>query len=156
MKTKIVLFVLLFPFFIYAQSEQKNDTVKVETPKTASVTIGILQGGGSLLGVDIEKMLFKQMGLQAGLGIYGFGAGINYHFKPSIRSSFLSLQYWHQGFGNSYTQSVIGPSIIFRGKQWFTAQIGLAYVLEYGPAWPSNIQKSPVILTYAIGGYIPF
>jgi hypothetical protein len=59
---------------------------------------GILQGGGSLVGADLEFLLFKGLGIQAGAGLIGFGAGINYHIQPdNIRTPFLSLQYWHQG-----------------------------------------------------------
>lgn len=134
-------------------------SAQIEEPlvneKNNSITIGILQGGGSLVGADFEALLSKQMGIQIGAGFVGYGAGINYHFKPSIRSSFISLQYWHQGFGTSYTQSLVGPTYVFRGKKWFTAQIGLGYVLGYGPAWPANATKSPVILMYSIGAYFP-
>ncbi|MEI6556023.1 MAG: hypothetical protein WCL70_10555 [Paludibacter sp.] len=114
--------------------------------KTSSITVGILQGGGSLVGADFETLLSKQLGAQIGAGYLGFGGGINYHFKPSIHSSFLSLQYWHQGVGSTYTQSMIGPTFVYRAPKWFTAQIGLGYVLEHGPAWTSAIGNSPVIL----------
>ncbi len=123
--------------------------------KTRSLTLGVLQGGGSLIGGDFETLMSKQTGLQFGLGLFGIGAGINYHFKPSIHSSFLSLQYWHQGFGPSYTQSILGPTFVYRAPRWFTAQIGLGYVLEHGPAWPSSMPNSNVILLYSIGAYFP-
>jgi len=123
--------------------------------KKSSLTIGFLQGGGSLVGADFETLLSDKFSMQIGAGFVGFGAGINYHFQPSISSSFISLQYWHQGFGTSYTQSLIGPNFVFRAKKWFTAQIGLGYVLGYGPAWPSTAATSPVILMYSIGVYFP-
>ena len=123
--------------------------------KSSSLTIGILQGGGSLFGADFETLVSKQLGLQIGAGLIGYGGGINYHFKPSIHSSFLSLQYWHQGIGSSTAQAVVGPTFVYRAPKWFTAQIGLGYVLEYGPAWPSSSPKSPVILLYSIGAYFP-
>jgi len=121
-----------------------------------AVTFGFLEGGGSLVGFDCEMMLSKSASFQVGAGIIGFGLGINKHFKPSITSSFLSLQYWHQGFGNTYTQSLIGPSFVFRAKKIFSFQIGLGYAIEKGPAWPVNKTQPPIMLTYAIGGYIPF
>jgi hypothetical protein len=120
------------------------------------VSIGILHGGGSLVGADLEFKLADRFGLQAGAGFIGFGGGLNVHFKSSIRSSFLSLQYWHQGFGESYTQSLLGPSFVFRGKKWFTAQLGLGFLLESGPAWPEDEDTTPVMLTYAIGVYFPW
>lgn len=121
-----------------------------------AVTIGVLEGGGSFVGFDYEMMLTKSAGVQFGAGIIGYGIGINQHFKRTIRSSFLSLQYWHQGLYNSHTQSLIGPNIVFRDKRWFTCQIGFGIALDKGPAWDENTTKPPVMLTYAIGGYIPF
>lgn len=132
-----------------------QELLNQEPPKRGSVTIGILEGGGSLIGVDIERLVTNQLGLQLGAGIFGFGAGINYHLKPSINSSYFSLQYWSQGFGDSHTQSVVGPSYVYRGKRWFTAQIGLGIPLDKGPAWPSSMAQPPIMLTYAIGAYFP-
>lgn len=121
-----------------------------------SLTIGILEGGGSLFGFDIEYLLTRRLGIQAGAGIVGFGGGINFHLSPAINSTFISLLYCHQGFGVSYTQSLITPCFIFRANKWFTAQLGLGFVLEKGSAWPSSIEQEPIILTYAIGVYIPW
>lgn len=151
MKKYFVVFVLfLFSFQLFAQEE-----IVIPQEKRTSLTIGVLQGGGSIVGADFEALLADRVGGQIGFGLTGFGAGINYHLKPSIRSSFFSLMYWHQGIGETYSQSVIGPNYVFRGKKWFTAQIGLGYVLGYGPSWPTSATKSPVILTYAIGAYFP-
>ena len=62
----------------------------------------------------------------------------------------------HQGIGDSYVQSVAGPAFVYRGKKWFTFQIGLAAPLEKGPAMPLNFEQPPIMLTYSIGAYIPF
>jgi hypothetical protein len=121
-----------------------------------SVTIGILEGGGSLVGFDYEFLVTKSAGIQAGAGIIGFGASLNIHLKPTIRSTFIALQYWHQGFGTSFTQSLLGPSIVFRAKKIFTGQIGFGFALEKGPAWPERETQPPIMLTYAIGIYLPF
>ena len=124
--------------------------------KRASATIGILQGGGSLVGADIEFLLTDRFGFQLGAGLVGFGGGLNYHFKPSIRSSFLSLQYWNQGVGDSFAQNIAGATYVFRGKKWFTFQIGLGAPLSEGPAWPDNREQPSVMLLYSIGAYFPF
>ncbi len=124
--------------------------------KRTSVTIGIFEGGGSLIGADMEFLLTKRLGFQLGAGLIGFGGGLNYHFKPTIRSSFVSLQYWNQGVGDIFIDNLIGPCYVFRGKRWFTFQIGLAATLSEGPAWPSSMDFPPVMLTYAIGAYLPF
>ena len=75
--------------------------------KRHSITIGLLQGGGSLVGADFEFLLTDHFGFQIGAGLVGFGGGLNYHFKPSIRSSFISLQYWNQGIGEYFAQNVM-------------------------------------------------
>ncbi len=130
--------------------------VSEQTEKRNSITIGILQGGGSLIGADMEFLLNDRFGFQIGAGLVGFGGGLNYHFKPSIRSSFISLQYWNQGIGDSFTQNVVGPNFVYRGKKWFTAQIGLGVPLQKGPAMPDDFVQPPVMLMYSIGAYIPF
>ena len=133
-----------------------EEQVSEQPEKRNSITIGILQGGGSLIGVDIEFLLTNRFGIQIGAGLVGFGGGLNYHFKPSIRSSFISLQYWNQGIGDSFAQNAIGPNFVYRGKKWFTAQIGLGVPLEKGPAMPDDFVQPPVMLMYSIGAYIPF
>jgi hypothetical protein len=149
-KSFIILLYVCISLSLYSQVVENQDV-----EKKSSLTIGVLQGGGSLVGADFETLVSNNLGLQLGAGLVGFGAGLNYHFKPSIRSSFISLQYWHQGFGSSYSQSLIGPNFVYRAKKWFTAQIGFGYVLGHGPAWPSSAATPPVILTYSIGAYFP-
>ena len=68
----------------------------------------------------------------------------------------MSLQYWHQGFGDYYAQSLAGINYVFRGKKWLTFQIGVGAALEEGPAWPSDkLEQPPVMLMYALGFYLP-
>jgi hypothetical protein len=151
-------------FSLYKNDEKTNSFIKktevkeikyneLETNDYKVITIGILEGGGSLIGMDAEIILHKNFGFQVGAGFFGFGGGLNIHFKPAPRSSFVSLQYWHQGFSDSYTQSLLGPCYVYRGRKWFTAQIGLGFPLEKGPKFPENTVQPPVMLTYAIGIY---
>lgn len=123
--------------------------------RNAAITIGFLNGGGSLIGFDMEILFSKRFGLQLGGGIIGYGAGLNLHFLPRINSSFISIQYLNQGTGRGFVQSVIGPSLGFRAKKILSLNIGFGYVLEKGPAYPKNLEFSPVILTYSIGCFFP-
>jgi hypothetical protein len=148
----IFLLMICISTNLFSQTEQVNEQIE----KHNSITLGIFQGGGSLIGADMEFLLTDRFGFQVGAGLVGFGGGLNYHFKPSIRSSFISLQYWNQGIGDSFTQNAIGPNFVFRGKKWFTFQIGLGVPLEKGPAMPADFEQPPVMLLYSIGGYIPF
>ena len=152
MKQILIMILICISTNLFSQEEQISE----QTEKRNSITIGILQGGGSLIGADMEFLLTDRFGFQIGAGFVGFGGGLNYHFKPSIRSSFISLQYWNQGIGNSFAQNAIGPNFVYRGKKWFTAQIGLGVPLEKEPAMPDDFEQPSIMLMYSIGAYIPF
>lgn len=126
----------------------------IESKKTA-LDVGVLMGGGSLVGADFEVMPLPRLGLQAGLGISSFGASINYHLKPQINSSYLSFQYWKQGFGTNFYGSYIGPMFVFRARKIFQAGIGLGYILDKGNKWASESKDASVIALYNIGVYFP-
>jgi hypothetical protein len=149
MKTRLLFLLLISYSVLYSQNQE------VENEKTTSVTIGILNGGGGLIGLDLEYLLNNKIGLQFGMGLFSYGAGLNVHLKPSIRSSFISFQYYHQGFFQNYYQSFVGPSFVYRGKRWLTFQIGLGVPLEKGPAFPKDRVQSPIMLLYSIGAYFP-
>ena len=149
MKFSLSTICLFFAFILSAQNASE-----VETVKSSAVTIGILQGGGSMVGVDFEAQAYKNLSFQFGVGYIGAGAGINLHFSNSLRSSFLSFMYWSQGVGYNHTQSLVGPNFVYRSQSWFTAQIGLGFTLNKGPAYPANMDQSPVMLMYAVGVYL--
>lgn len=97
-RTLLIILFFAFATNLLAQQEQYYGFEEKNC-----ITLGILQGGGSLIGADFELLLTDQFGFQVGAGIVGFGGGLTYHFVPSIRSSFISLQYWNQGIGDSFT-----------------------------------------------------
>lgn len=150
-------FVVLFVCVLFYGSQIFGQDVETEKTPRAAATIGLLQGGGSLFGADLEVLVSDRLGLQVGAGLVGVGAAVNYHLKPSISSSMISLLYWHQGLGDSYTQSLLGPSFVFRARKLFTASLGLGFALEKGPNWDDEkLEQPPVMLTYSIGIYLPF
>lgn len=152
-KLILMIMVCIISTNLYAQIEMP----KAETPQEkefSCITIGILNGGGSLIGGDFEVLLTDRFGVQVGAGLVGFGAGLNYHLKPSIRSSFVSLQYWNQGIGETFSQNVMGLNYVHRGKKWFTFQIGLGAPLSEGPNYPDNIEQPPIMLMYSMGFYL--
>ncbi len=123
--------------------------------KKAAVTVGFLQGGGALIGADFEYLVSPKVGLQACLGYIGFGAGVNYHLKPAINSSFVSLAYWHQGIGDTFAQDAIGSVFTFRASKILSASLGLGIPLSRGPALDIDFEQPPVMLLYSIGIYFP-
>lgn len=130
--------------------EEENEILAVGS-------LGILHGGGGLIGGDLEVLVTKHFGIQGGLGLVSHGAGLNYHPKGGPRSSFYSFSYWHQGgLDENHVQSLVGPSFNFRGKKWFTCQIGLGYQVELGEYAKNNLNPDdlpPVQLLYSIGAY---
>lgn len=55
----------------------------------------------------------------------------------------------------SFVQNALGPTFVYRGKKWFTAQLGLGKTLSKGSTSPENGTQPPVMLLYSIGGHIP-
>lgn len=157
MKWLAVLLLSVFLSDSYAQYYEKggSERYEEETSERAAITIGILQGGGSLLGADLEVLLTERIGVQGGVGLVGFGTAVNFHLKPGIRTSMVSLTYWNQGIGESFVQNAVGPTFVYRSKKWFTAQLGLGKPLSKGTAFPEDATQPPVMLLYSIGGYIP-
>ena len=152
MKKHLLLLLLLIGIHsLIAQHYFEDELIDTN----ASITLGLLNGGGSFIGADVETLVTDRVGLQIGAGLIGFGGGVNFHLEPSIRSSFISLQYWHQGIAETFTQDLIGPNFVYRGKKWFTCQIGLGAVLSRGPAFPENLIPTPVLLMYSLGAYFP-
>ena len=146
---KYLLIALLAVFSVQAMAQREP------SPKKCAISAGVLQGGGGIVGADFEVMISDHFSAQAGAGLLSFGAGINYHFKPFINSSMISLVYWHQGIGNSHTIGWAGPVYTFRAPKVFQFQIGMGYKTDYGPAATSEMQELPVGLLYSIGVYFP-
>jgi len=143
---------------LFSQTRWYDGTETYDKGRKA-LTLGILQGGGGIVGADFEYLLTDKVGMQLGVGVISYGGGINYHFKPSIRSSYMSISYWNQGLGELFSQNMVGLSYVYRSKKWFTAQIGIAKTITEGPNYISVIPDAdfpPVVLVYSIGGYIPF
>lgn len=146
---KIFIIVLMSVFAIQVSAQ------RVPNEKKMSISAGFLQGGGGLVGADFEFMFSNHFSAQAGVGLTSFGAGVNYHFKPFINSSMISLLYWHQGIGDNYAQSLIGSVYTFRAPKVFQFQIGLGAKVGEGPAIPEANKNLPVMLVYSIGVYFP-
>ena len=148
---KIVL--LLFTYFSLHLCYSKSNQSRHELTK---LTIGILQGGGGLIGMDFEHLISKNIGLSVGVGIRSYGASFHYHIKPDITSSSVAINYWHQGWGDSYVQSIVGPSYVFRLGRKFSGQLGIGGLVDKGPYYENaynDIQKSDILLIYSLGMY---
>ncbi len=146
---KFLLITLLAMFGVQAMAQ------RVPSPKKCAISAGVLQGGGGIVGADFEYMFGNHFSAQAGIGLVSFGASINYHFKPFINSSMISLVYWNQGIGDSFTQGVVGPVYTYRAPKVFQFQIGMGARVAKGPALNPDYANVPVMLLYSIGVYFP-
>jgi len=152
-------YLVLFVFFVLTTSTvfaQENPSVDAQRDKTTALNVGVLMGGGSLIGLDFEFMPVKRLGIQAGVGIGSVGVGLNYHFQDRINSSFLSLVYWQQGFGDKHYASYVGPLFSFRLNKILQAGVGYGVVVSKGPAI-ENTKYSNMsgALLFNIGVYFP-
>lgn len=135
------------------------DTTIADYYSKSAFSVGVFLGGATFAGVEYEYMIGENFGVQAGVGYSGFSGGINYHFFPTIRSTYLSFQYTCKGIGNTdedwgYRNTLIGPAIVYRGKKWLTFNVGAGYVLDKGPAYTDN-EDIKVRLTAGLGIYFP-
>jgi hypothetical protein len=135
---------------VAATQDQENKPVK-----NTAINVGLMMGGGSLIGADLEFVIPNtSFGFQFGAGISSFGAGINYHLKKCANSPFVSIQYYHQGFGDNYYASWLGPMFIWRHKKLWQAGIGVGSLLEKGPQWTKlseDQQKTSASLLFNLG-----
>ena len=155
MKKIFLLALFVLPSISLIAQDATGTGLTSPPEKRAAVTVGFLQGGGALIGADFEYLVSPKIGLQAGLGYIGFGAGVNYHLKPVINSSFISLAYWHQGIGSTFAQDAIGSVFTFRARKYLSASLGLGIPLSRGPALDIDFEQPPVMLLYSIGIYLP-
>jgi hypothetical protein len=139
-----------------SQETQQSKPKLVGREERVSVNLGAFMGGGGLVGGDLEFLVSKHVGLQLGAGLPTFGLGFNYHFKPYINSSFLSLQYCHFGFDANNVGATLGPMFTFRAKKIFQAGIGWGAVVSKGPLWKQTYDKdASILINFNIGLYFP-
>ena len=167
-----VFFVAVAQFQCFGQQDvvflepQKAQSSQVELqPKPVgreekvAIDAGLFMGGGGLFGADLEFMLSKRLALQFGTGFWPIGTAtcsFNFHLKPYINSSFVSLQYYHLGFGGNYIGSTLGPMFSFRAKKIFQAGAGYGYVLSKGPLWNDAYKEDvQMLIWFNIGLYFP-
>lgn len=162
MKINLLLFSLLsIALNIFSQNPAAiNEKQSEEKNTPMSLTVGLGFGGSSIAGADFEYLVYENLGLQAGVGLFGSSCGINYHLNKNIRSSFISLQYNYRGFGTDkkwgHKSSSIGPAFCYRGKKWLTFQLGIAYILDKGNAYDSVFDRDfPLSLNLGLGAYFP-
>jgi hypothetical protein len=144
----ILFFAFLLPISNYSKESIINNKVD---KKNFCVTLGYHQGGGSLIGADLELYSKHYVGIHAGAGIRGLGFGFNVHFNEDVNSSFISLQYWNQN-NEKIRREYLGGVICLR-YYYFSIQYGLGYPLNHGP---ESVALPDISNMLAVGLYYPF
>lgn len=153
-KTICSIFFYLISIFLFSQNEEIDNETKTKK-EVAIITFGLFEGGG-LVGFNVEYGLINNFGIQAGVGLLGYEAGLNFHFKNKIRSSYFSLQYINQGLNKTFVQSIIAGSYVYRGKKNLSTRAGLGVINEIGPLSPYKRDNIPdLVFMISIGLYLP-
>ena len=159
-KLFLVVMMALLAIPVLAQEGESQTVVKqkkgrVPSEKKCAIEAGFLNGGGGLVGVDFEYLVANHLSVQAGVGLVSFGGAVSYHFKPYINSSMISLAYLHQGVGNSYSASWLGPMYTFRAPKIFQVSGGLGLKVGDGPNTTADLKNSSASILFNIGVYFP-
>ena len=128
-KKVVLVFMSVFILWSYCYS---NEEVINNKSGNYAISYGILQGGGALLGADVEILIYKNVGTQLGAGIIGGGGVLTVHLKKTLQSSYFTLSFWNRGLtlNQSNTvdftnfKSIFGPTFVYRSKKGFTVQVG--------------------------------
>ncbi len=147
--TIIVLFSISTACFSQHRPYKKYDNEKFV------ITLGVFNGGGGLVGADLEYFVTPHLGVTAGAGYISYGFGLNYHLSSGgSRSSYFNLSYFQQGVGDSFYKSYIGPSLVWRAKKILQIQAGIAYLLDTGADYEGTV--FPMFFVGSVGVYFPF
>ena len=151
MKKALILLTLLFSITAIAADNKYDDA-------TYTNTIGFLQGGGGLIGIDHEQLISDRWGVSVGIGLLSYGAAIHYHTEPSLVSNSIALTLWNQGFSKSNSARYLGLVYVFRSKtSGWSGQLGMGSVLHVSQNIKSEFESSygttipSVVALYSFG-----
>ena len=139
---------------LLASNYGQGVTIEKFNQEKTAITVGILNGGG-LLGAEVETLITSRIGAHVGVGFIGFCAGLDYHFRPTVNSSSITLQLRNQGIGEIHTDTSLGLGLTLR-KYHIALQIGAAYKLKQGPNTIDNWNTSTIIPQISLGYFSPF
>ena len=143
--------------------QKGNDANKKEIKDVKdynSISLGLMNGG-SLIGIEYERLLFNRFGVTAGCGLLGFNGGINFHLKEDINSHYIHLGTVNMGTLDYYFRYA-ELSANFRVFKLVELSIGFGYTLglsdSYSENYNDNFDTDPpdYFLTYSIGLYTTF
>ena len=114
---------------VVKQSPKKQEPQAIIKPIKSMITIGVLNGGGGLIGIDYKRHLFKKFSAQIGWGWDSYIVGVLLPVNPTITNYWSKKTYLNQ-------PSIVRPSIFlsFYNKSiskidWNQQGIGLSYVM---------------------------
>ena len=123
-------------------------------PAGHTITVGVLQGGGALLGFDFEQRLARHFGIQVGAGVIAVGGGITWYPTPGIRRNHWYVGYSHEGIARDYSLSIVGLTHVWRSEHRLSWQLGAGARVGNVPD-ASHSRDVTIILLYSIGACLP-
>lgn len=145
---------LLFILIISSQGKSQGIDINYEERTKNALTVGILNGGG-LVGAELETLIGNRTGAHIGFGFIGACAGLDFHLKPTTKSSYFTVEYRAQGLGEVYTAMTLGGGFVLR-THGLSLQIGAAYLLDKGPNTIENWNTRNILPQVSLGFYNAF
>ena len=124
LKKAFYIFIFLLVFQSYGQVEKEF----VERKNSVSINVF---GSSGIAGVTYERLFFNHMGLEVGLGAFGFGGGITYYplaVQKNKINPYIGVKY--NQIIVMLSEAVYAPIGITYTSKWnvtFGADIGFAY-----------------------------
>jgi hypothetical protein len=125
--------------------------------KAARVAIGgdlSMDGAYPTISAEAEVLLAQnRWGALARVSRRDLSAGVTFHLKPRLNSSFVSLQYQHKSIGiASQSIGMVMPMFTYRAKKYFQAGAGIGSIV-YKDAL-SDVRLGTLMATVYLGAYI--
>ena len=116
--------------------KEKKAFKKEMLPARSSISIGNMYGffpWGA--GIEGDYRLTPRLGLNAGVGLWGYGGAVKYHFRTySMSGAYLSISYKDVGFGRQQSFGPeIGTVIGFGKNERFGLMLQLGYQFKTYP-----------------------
>jgi hypothetical protein len=134
MKKLLFLVLILYGFFLKVSAQdmpgQKNSNKDIDSVGTEKNAISI-QALKHVVGIDYERIIYKNLGIALSAGISGVELEAKIHFIPQIKSpsaGFSSGYVWYMDKNNAWVTSRINMFFFeYRAKKRLTFMVGAGW-----------------------------
>lgn len=149
----IAILAIILCFNGYSQAQNSPIYEGYKPHHKFSVSAGLTNGINSMLSANINYMPGNVIGWQLGAGMEGVGAALNFHLRQEVNSPAITVNYWYNGLGNNYEQSVFGMTYMHRTQRYLSTQLGLGYITTSDGNFNNNARDSGIVILYSLGVY---